>query len=138
MTKTQLTKAEEQLTRKSLFLGIAVWFLHFNILNALISVSCKWGGLTVPVGGLSALQVLEAVISLITILGLLYLMGLAWRNWQTLQSEIPARNPQLVQDTDEKRQALMAFIAMGLNGFFALYTLATFVAMFSLRTCGQA
>ena len=138
MAKTQLTKAEEQQTRKSLFLGITIWFLHFNILNTLISVSCKWGGLTVPVGGLSALQIVEAVISLVTIFGLLYLMVLAWRNWQNLQSETPTRNPQLIQDTDEKRQALMAFIAMGLNGFFALYTLATFVAMFSLRTCGQA
>ena len=138
MPRAQLTQAEEQLTRRSLFLGITVWFLHLNILNALISVSCKWGGLTFPVGGLSGLQLLSAGLSLITILGLLYFIYLSWRNWRHLQTEPPPKNPQLIQDTDEKRQALMAFVAMGLNAFFALYVLATFVAMFSLKACGQA
>jgi arginine exporter protein ArgO len=138
MSRAQLTQAEEQQTRRSLFLGITIWFLHLNIVNALISVSCKWGGLTVPVGGLSGLQILEGVISLITILGMLYLVYLPWRNWRSLQTETPATNPQLIQDTEEKRQSLMAFIAMALNGFFALYILATFVAMFSLKACGQA
>ena len=138
MPKAQLTQAEEQQTRRSLFLGITIWFLHLNIVNALISVSCKWGGLTFPVGGLSGLQLLSAGLSLITILGLLYLIYLAWRNWRNLQSELPPKNPRLIQDTDEKRPSLMAFVAMGLNGFLAVYVLATFVALFSLKACGQA
>jgi hypothetical protein len=138
MPRAHLTQAEEQQTRRSLYFGITIWFLHLNILNALISVSCKWGGLTFPVGGLSGLQLLSAGLSLITILGLLYLIYLPWRNWRTLQSQPPQRNPQLIQDTDEKRQALMAFVTMGLNGFFALYVLATFVSLFSLKACGQA
>jgi len=138
MPRAQLTQVEEQLTRRSLFLGITVWFLHLNITNALISVSCKWGGLTFPVGGLSGLQLVSAGLSLITILGLLYLIYLAWRNWRSLQSEPPPRNPRLIEDTDAKRQALMAIVAMGLNSFLAVYVLATFVALLSLKACGQA
>lgn len=138
MPRAQLTQAQEAQTRKSLFLGITIWFLHLNILNALISVSCKWGGLTVPVGRLSGLQLLSAALSLISLLGLFYLIYVPWRNWRTFQTDAPPQNPQLMQDTDEKRQALLAFVAMGLNGFFALYLLATFVATFSLKACGQA
>src|SRR5215208_6425759 len=138
MPTAQLSQAEEQQTRKSLFLGILIWFLHLNILNALISVSCKWGGLTFPVGGLSGLQILEVVITLITVLAMLYFIYLPWRNWRHFQTEKPTNNPQLIQDTEEKRQALMAFIAMVLNGFFVLYIIATFVAFFALKTCGQA
>ena len=138
MPRTQLSQAEEQQTRKSLFLGITIWFLHLNIVNALISVACKWGGLTVPIGGLSGLQFVEAAISLVSIGLLIYLIFLAWRNWQTFQTERPTNTPQLIQDTEEKRQSLMAFIAMTLNGFFALYILTTFIATFSLKACGQA
>jgi len=138
MPRAQLTQTEEQQTRRSLFLGITIWFIHLNLLNALISVSCKWGGLTFPVGGLSGLQILEVVISLITIVVMFYLIYLPWRNWRSFQTETPTTNPQLIQDTEEKRQSLMAFIAMLLNGFFALYILATFVAMFFLKACGQA
>jgi hypothetical protein len=58
--------------------------------------------------------------------------------WQSYQEKRPVNNPQILENTEEKRQALMAFIAMGLNGFFAVYVLATFVATFSLKACGQA
>lgn len=138
MSRAQLTQAEEQQTRRSLFLGITIWFVHFNLLDALISVSCKWGGLTFPVGRLSGLQILEVVITLITVLAMLYLIYLPWRNWRSFQTEKSANNPQLLQDTEEKRQSLMAFIAMALNGFIVLYILATFVPMFFLKACGQA
>ena len=138
MPAIDLSKPSEQQTRWSLFGGIATWFIHLNLLDALISVACKWGGLTVPVGGLSGLQILSAVISLIAILLLLFLIYLPWRMWQSYQEKRPVNNPQMLESTEEKRQALMAFIAMGLNGFFAVYVLATFVAMFSLKACGQA
>ena len=59
------SKPGEQQTRWSLYLGILVWFLHLVVLHSLISVSCKWGGLTVPVGNLSGLQFVEAVLHLI-------------------------------------------------------------------------
>jgi len=138
MPRAQLTKAEEQQTKISLFLGITIWFLHLNILNGLISVSCKWGGLTFPVGGLSGLQLLEVGITLITILAMVYFIYLPWRNWRSFQTEKPVDNPELIEDTEEKRQSLMAFIAMSLNAFLVLYMLATFVPMFFLKACGQA
>jgi hypothetical protein len=138
MPRAQLTQVEEQQTRRSLFLGITIWFLHLNVLDALISVSCKWGGLTFPVGRLSGLQIVEVVITLITVLGMLYLVYLPWRNWRSLQTEKPTTNPQLMEDTEEKRQSLMAFIAMALNSFLVLYIVATFVPMFFLKACGQA
>jgi uncharacterized membrane protein len=134
----RVTKAEEQQTRKSLFLGITIWFLHLNILNALISVSCKWGGLTFPVGGLSGLQLLEVILTLITVLAMLYLIYLPWRQWRAFQSETPPANPEMLQDTEKYRPSLMAFLAMALNGFLILYTIATFVPAFALKACGQA
>lgn len=138
MPRAQLTKAEEQQTRRSLFLGITIWFLHLNILNALISVSCKWGGLTFPVGWLSGLQILEVVISLITILVMFYFVYLPWQLWRRFQTEKPKNNPQIMKNTEEKRQALMALMAMALNGFFILYIIATLVAFLALKACGQA
>jgi uncharacterized membrane protein len=134
----RVTKAEEQQTRKSLFLGITIWFLHLNILNALISVSCKWGGLTFPVGGLSGLQLLEGILTLITVLAMLYFIYLPWRQWRNFQTEKPPANPKMLQETEEDRPPLVAFIAMALNGFLVLYTIATFVPAFALKACGQA
>lgn len=138
MPRARVTKAEEQQMRRSLFLGITIWFLHLNLLNALISVSCKWGGLTFPVGALSGLQVLALVITLITVLLMLYFIYLPWQQWRSFQTTQPARNPELLQQTEEDRPPLLAFIAMLLNSFFVLYILATFVPMIALKTCGQA
>jgi len=138
MPAINLSKPNEQQTHWSLFLGITIWFLHLNILDALISVSCKWGGLTFPVAGLSGLQFVEGIITLITILAMLFLIYLPWRQWRSFQTRQPTTNPQLLQDTEEDRPPLVAFIAMALNGFLILYILATFVPMLSLKACGQA
>jgi uncharacterized membrane protein len=138
MPRAKVTKAEEKHIRWSLFLGITIWFLHLNILNALISVSCKWGGLTFPVGGLSGLQLLEGILTLITVLAMLYLIFLAWQPWRNFQTEKPLTNPQLLQETEENRPPLLAFIAMVLNGFLVLYIIVTFVPTFALKACGQA
>ncbi len=138
MPALDLTQPNEQHTRWSLLLGILIWFLHLNVINALISVSCKWGVLTVPVGGLSGLQILVIVITLITVGLLAFLIYLPWRYWNSLQTERPTANPDMLRDTEEQRQALMAFVAMLLNGFLILYTIATFVPMLSLKACGQA
>ena len=138
MPKIDLTQPSEQQIRWSLFLGILIWFLHLNIVNALISVSCKWGGLTVPVGATSGLQILGAIFTLITILALLFLIYLPWRSWRSFQTESPVQNPDLLRDTEAYRRPLMAFIAMMLNGFLILYSIAVFVPMFSLKACGQA
>ncbi len=137
MPTNKLTKVQEQQTLWSLFLGVTVWFLHQNILNALISVSCKWGWLTFPVGGLSGLQFAEAAISLVALIAMLIMIYLPWRNWRNFQERKPTDNPNLLQDTEEDRRPLLAFVAMTLNGFFLLFVIATFVPMFALKTCGQ-
>lgn len=138
MPKIDLSQPSEQQTKWSLFLGILIWFLHLNIVNALISVSCKWGGLTVPVGGLSGLQIVTILITILTILLLLFLIYLPYRLWRSFQTERPVQNPDILYDTEAYRRPLMAFIAMMLNGFLILYVIATFVPMFSLKACGQA
>ena len=137
MPAIDLSKPDAQHTRWSLFLGITIWFLHLNIVNALISVSCKWGGLTIPVGGWSGLQIVTAIISLIALLLMLFLIYLPWRNWRSFQTEEPTQNPDWMHDTEVYRRPLMAFVAMLLNGFLFLYILATFVPMIALKACGQ-
>lgn len=138
MRTIDLSKPSEKQTRWSLFLGILIWFLHLNIVNALISVSCKWGGLTAPIAGLSGLQFVEGMITLITILVMLFLIYLPWRNWRSFQTEKPMTNPDMLHDTEEYRRSLMAFIAMTLNSFLVLYIIVTFVPTFALKACGQA
>jgi hypothetical protein len=138
MPKIDLSQPSEQQVRWSLFLGILIWFLHLNTTNALISVSCKWGGLTIPVGSLSGLQILAAILTLITVLALLFLVFLPWRQWRSFQTEKPVQNPDMLRDTEVFWRPLMAFIAMMLNGFLLLYSIAVFVPMLSLKACGQA
>jgi Na+/melibiose symporter-like transporter len=138
MPAIDLSKPSEQQTQWSLVLGILIWFLHLNIVNALISVSCKWGGLTLPVDGLSGLQLVIVMISVITILLMLFFIYLPWRNWRSFQTENPTQNPDLMRDTEIYRRPLMAFITMLLNSFLFLYVIATLVPMFSLKVCGQA
>jgi hypothetical protein len=138
MPKMDLSQPNDQQTSWSLFLGILIWFLHLNVINAMISVACKWGGLTFPVGGLSGLQIVAAIITLITVLALLLLIYLPWRYWRSFQTESPVQNPDMLRDTEIFRPPLMAFVAMSLNGFLALYSIAVFVPMLSLKACGQA
>ena len=138
MPSIDLSKPSEQQTRWSLFLGILLWFLHLVITHSLVSVSCKWGGLTVPVGGLSGLQIVESVIHLITVILFGFLIYSPWRQWRSFQSENPVQNPDLMRNTEEYYRPLLAFITMGLNGFLVLYTLASFVPTFALKACGQA
>jgi hypothetical protein len=138
MTAIDLSKPSEKQAQWSLFLGIATWFLHLNIVNALISVSCKWGGLTAPAGSLSWLQLVSAIITLITVIAMLFLIYLPWRQWHSFQSETPPTNPEMLQDTEKYRRSMMGFVVMALNGFLTLYVIATFVPTFSLKACGQA
>ena len=138
MPTIDLSKPSEQQTQWSLFLGIIIWFLHLNIVNALISVSCKWGGLTAPIGGLSGLQFVEGIITLITVMLMLFFIYLPWRNWRSFQTEKPMTNPDMMHDTEEYRRSLMAFIVMMLNSFLVLYIIVTFVPTFALKACGQA
>jgi threonine/homoserine/homoserine lactone efflux protein len=138
MPAIDLSKPSEKQNQWSLILGIIIWFLHLNMVNALISVACKWGGLTAPVGALSGLQIVSAVITLFFVLAMLFLIFLGWRNWRSFQTEKPAANPDLLHDTEQYRRSLVAFVSMALNGFLTLYMIAVFIPVFSLKACGQA
>ncbi len=138
MPATDLPNPNEQQTLWSLVLGVTIWFVHLNLVYALVSISCKWGWFTFPVAGLSGLQFVEILISLITVLVMLFLIYLPWRQWRSFQKKEPATNPHLLDETEKHRRSLMAFIAMLLNGFFILYIIATVIPMFTLKACGQA
>jgi len=133
-----LTESDERKARWSLFLGITIWFLHLSVLNTLVSVSCKWGWLTYPVGRLSGLQLAETIISVTAMLAMLVLTYVPWRIWQESQTEKPTENPELLQETEEDSRPLLAFIAMLLNGLLFLFVIVAFVPMFALKACGQA
>ncbi len=137
-SSTHLPQGNQQQNHRSLFLGMLVWFLHLNILNALTSVSCKWHWLTFRIAGMEALRFVEMIIGLVALLVMAYLVYLGWRNWRRLQRKKPAQNPHMLRDTEEDRGAFLAFLAMMANGFFLLFILATFVPMFSFAACGQA
>jgi threonine/homoserine/homoserine lactone efflux protein len=134
---TKLSQKEQKRTQNSLFGGMLVWFLDLMILYALNSVACEWHWLTNTVGWMDVLQFIEILISLVALAMIGYLIYLPWRNWRGLQRKKPAQNPHLLEDTQEDRGALLSFLAMGVNGFFSLFVIATLVLMFSFTACGQ-
>ncbi len=134
---TDLPQKDQQRTNRSLFLGLLIWFLDLTGLNALNSVACKWHWLTNTIGWMDTLQFLEILISIVALLAIGYLIYAPWRNWRSLQRKKSLQNPHLLEDTEEDRGALLSFLAMGLNGFFFIFVIATLVLMFSFTACGQ-
>ncbi|MFT3894675.1 MAG: hypothetical protein QM730_23850 [Anaerolineales bacterium] len=137
MPAIDLSQPSEKQAQWCLILGILVWFLHLNIVNSLISVSCKWGRLNDSVAGMTRQQLLITLFSLLAVVLTLFFMYLSWRYWRSFQTERPTINPEMLEDTEKYARPLLAFIAMLLNCFFAVYILATLVSTFSLKVCGQ-
>jgi hypothetical protein len=63
---------------------------------------------------------------------------LSWRQWRSFQTEKPVQNPDMLRDTELYWRPLMAFIAMMLDSFLLLYSIAVFIPLLSLKACGQA
>jgi threonine/homoserine/homoserine lactone efflux protein len=135
ISTAQPTQYDGRRTSRSFFLGIAIWFLDQNIIYALPSLACKWNWFPFSIAGLSGLQVVELIFTLITLALMSILIYLPWRNWRSFQSERPPENPEMLQDTEKDRRPLDAFIVMGLNSFFLLFTIASFVPIFALNAC---
>lgn len=135
MPGIDLTQPSEQQTRWSIFLGIMLWFLHLNTLNALTSLSCKWGWFPFKIAGLSGLQFVEALISLVVMLMMLAIIFLGWRDWRRFQPKKLIGSPRMLQNTEKDRRPLVAFIAMLLNSFLLLFVIASFVPIFVLNAC---
>lgn len=137
MPTRKLTEAEEQQTWWSMFLGILVWFLYQNTVNALASLSCSWNWLRFEFAGLPGVQVVGLLIGIAALAAMTSLIYLPWRNWRRFQTEQPPRNPQMLEETEHDRRPLMAFVAMLLNGFFLLFVVATLVSTLVLHGCGS-
>lgn len=127
----------DHLSRRSLLIGIAVWFLHLNVVYGLASLSCVSGWLSFTLGDLSALQVIEIAISAISAMVMLILIYLPWREWRRFQSEKPTGNQQLLEETEKDRRPFLAFITMLLNGLFLLFMIGFVVPVVALNPCVQ-
>ncbi len=136
-TQAKTDKSNERITGLALFLGMAIWFLHLNLLNALTSVSCEWGWFSSTIAGMPGLVFVQAVITVLALLLMLFMIYLPWRNLRRLRAEKPTEKSDVLENTEKDRRPLLAFIAMMLNCFFLLFVIATFVPMFALNTCGQ-
>jgi len=129
------TERDLEQTRRSLLLGILLWFLNLNVVYALPSLACRWGWFSFGIGGVSGLQLVETIITLVTIplmLLVIYLPGRAWRRFQT---EAPVSNPHLLLDTEKDPLPLVAFVVTLLNSAFLLFVLASIVPTFALNVC---
>jgi hypothetical protein len=131
------TQAEDRRMRRILVGGIALWFLHQNAIYSLSSVSCNWGWFPFRIGALTGLQIVETLITLAALALMLVLIVLPYRAWRRFQSERPADNPHLLQDTEKDRRPMQAFIIMMLNSFLGLFILAAFVPIYALKVCSQ-
>ncbi len=136
VTKTRSRDINETRTLWSLFLGMLVWFLHLNIINALTSTACKWSWLDTRILGLSALQWVQILVTVVAMALIGWFVFLSWRNWRSFQKKAPIDNPQLLTDTEKDRRPLLAFVGMTVNGFFFLYVIANFIPIFVLKGCG--
>ncbi len=133
----QQGKLSERLTRWSLFLGITIWFLDLNVINALTSVSCEWNWFSSSIAGMPGLRFVALIITLVAGALMLLLIYLPWRMWRRYQTDKPMENQNMLRDTEKDRRPLVAFIAMLLNALFLLFVIASFVPMFALNLCNQ-
>ncbi len=134
---TKLDSKQQRQSQRSIFLGMLVWFLDLTVTYALNSVACQWHWLTNTIGWMDVLQFLEILISAVALVMIAYLIYVPWRNWRSVQQKQPMQDSHTFQHTEEDRGALLSFLAIGLNGFFFLFAIASLVLMFSFTACGQ-
>jgi hypothetical protein len=135
MAIQKLTQDKDTQTILALASGPLIWFLHLNLLNMLSSTSCKWHWFPFTAAGMSGLRFIETISTLFFLLLMLYIVYLPWRNWRSFQTEKPIHNPKLLQDTEEDRRPLLAFIAMLMNALLSVFVLASFFLLFALTSC---
>ncbi len=126
---------EERQTKRSLFAGIAIWFVAANVVYALPSLACKWGWFPFKVGSLSGLQAVQLVVNTVALTLMAVMVYLPARDWRRFQSQQPPHNPDMLQDTEKGREPLLAFIVFMLNVFFLLIVIALYAPIFTLKAC---
>lgn len=135
--KPDIPKTDDRWTRWALFLGITIWFADLNAVYALPSLACIWGWFSFSIAGLPGLVLIEAIISLVSLILIAFLIYMSWKSWLSFRKEKPIDNERILQDTEQHRQSLMAFVSMLVNGFFFLMIVATFVPIFALNACAR-
>ena len=114
-----------------LILGIAVWFLHLNVVNSLNSFACEWKWFPFTIAGITGLRFVHIVISLIAAVLIIGVIVFAWREWRPALDQ---RDDALTR-TSADRHLLIAFVTLLLNTGFLIYTLASLVMIVSLNPC---
>jgi hypothetical protein len=129
---SQTTRSDDRQTWRSLLFGSLIWFLHLNLVYPLTSLSCRWNWLFSGVGNLSALQVVQIVITIIAAVLMLINIYLPWRAWRQFQTD----REHVLSQTEQDRRPLMAFVTMLSNSIFFLFIIASFVPILALNPCG--
>jgi hypothetical protein len=124
---------DDRQTWRSLLFGFVVWFLHQNVMYMLTSLSCNWSLFSFTVAGLPGLKFIQLILTLIAGLLLLWLIYLPYRNWRAFQTD----SEHMMEHTETDRRPLIAFVVMGLNGFFLLFVITSVVPVLALNACGQ-
>ena len=116
---------DDRTTWRSLLLGVVVWFVYFNLVNALTSLTCQWGWFSFTIAEI------PGVVSVIAGLALTFLIYQSWRIWHPMQAD----GQQVLERTEADRRPLMAFVTMLLNGLFLVFMLASIVLVLSINAC---
>jgi len=78
--------------------------------------------------GLHFVQIVLATVALVLIAFFVYL---PWRNWRRLEA---GQDDKIYQSANDRR-SLIAFLTIGLNLFFLVFVVATFVPMLAINSC---
>ncbi len=136
LAKPDIPRTENRWPRWSLALGILIWFTDLNAIYALPSLACQWGWFSFTIAGIPGLVIVEAIVSLICLLLILLMIYIPWRTWRRRRAEEPAGSRR-IQEAEQDRPSLMAFVSMLVNSFFFLFIVATFVPMIALNACAR-
>lgn len=118
----------------SLLLGFVVWFLYFNLVYPLTSLTCRWGWFQFNILGMPGLRFIQLVLTVITLLLIGSFIYLPWHNW--LRAEAGSDKEDRLHQTSKDPRSLMALVSMLLNSLFGLFVIATFIPIFALNPCG--
>src|SRR4051794_12606804 len=107
------TQSNERQTWISLLLGFIVWFLYFNTIYPLTSLTCHWGWFPFNILGIPGLRFVQLVITAVALLLIGLMVYVPWRHWRYLE----AGQDDKIYQTANDRRSLIAFVTIGLNLF---------------------
>lgn len=124
-------RVDDRDTRRSLLVGFLAWFAHLNLVFPLTSLACKWGWFPHEILGMPGLKAVQVMLTIIAALVLAVTILSTWRIWRRFQTD----GAHAVENTQDDRRPLLAFVTMLLNGLFMLYVVASLVPILTLQPC---